>query len=131
MDGMDPIDFSNANVCRIVWCDIDEYNQYVIQDEDSSIPCLFRFGLSNNANNYVDNIGTDAHCYVDLANDFIIRNKHRLEGLYLSFTRYRGETLWYQISKVIIGRTLLTTNEDNCIHLFLKKAIPPFTEESS
>lgn len=125
MDGMDPIDFSNANVCRIVRCDHDEYNQLTILDEDGAIPCLFRFGLSSNSNNYVDNIGTDAHCYVDLANSFIIRNKHRLEGLYLSFTRYGGETIWYQISKVIIGRTLITTNEDNCMHLFLKKIVPP------
>lgn len=127
---MDPIDFSNADECRIVKPRVDEYNRTYIEDEDDRIPCLFRFGLSENSNYYVENTGTDAHCYVDLGNDFIERNEYHLEGMYLSFTRYGESTIWYQISKTIIGRTLITENEDNCIHLFLRKIVEPkFLEE--
>ena len=122
---MEPIDFSNSDFCRIVKITVDEYNRTSIEDEDWEVPCLFRFGLSENSSYYVDNTGTDAHCYVDLENDFIHRNEHHLEGMYLAFNRYGGSTIWYQISKTVIGRTLLTENEDNCIHLFLRKFVTP------
>lgn len=131
MDGMDPIDFTNSDFCRIVKPYIDEYSRMYIDEQDEHIPCLFRFGLSANQANYVDNTGTDAHCYVDLENEFIKNNKYRLEGFYLAFSRYGEDEIWYEISKTIIGRTLITTNEDNCIHLFLRKVVKPeFLEES-
>lgn len=119
------IDFTNADVCRIVRTTVNEYNEPSILDEDAKIPCLFRFGLSSNQNNYVDNIGTDAHCYLDTTNDFVKRNETRLEGLYLSFKRYGEDPIWYKIARCIVGRTLLLDNEDNCIHVFLQKIVDP------
>lgn len=128
---MDLIDFSNADRCRIVKTTTTEYNELIIEEEDDAIPCLFRFGLSSNQNNYVDNTGTDAHCYVDLNNDFIRKYEYRLEGLFLSFNRYGEDTIWYKIARCIIGRTLLTENEDNCVHLFLSKIVEPKFIEST
>lgn len=121
---MDPIDFSNSDFCHLILTGVDEYNRAYIEDEDGHVPCLFRFGMSQNTNYYIDNVGTDAHCYIDLNVPFVEENMHRLEGMYLIFNRY-GEDICFLVSKSIIGRTLITENKDNCIHLFLKKATMP------
>ena len=128
---MDPIDFSNSDFCHLLLTDVDEYNRTYVIDEDAHVPCLFRFGMSQNTNYYIDNVGTDAHCYIDLNVPFVKDNMHRLEGMYLIFNRY-GEDICYQVSKTIIGRTLLTENTDNCIHLFLRKStMPDFSRRQS
>lgn len=99
----------------------DEYGDMTIVEDEASILTLFLYGMSSNQNDYVDNIGTDAHVYLDINNSFILRNMERVEGMYLVFNRY-GEDSWYKIERAKVGRTVLTDNVDNCLHCFLSKS---------
>ena len=100
---------------------MDEYGDLNTIIDQADIRVLFRFGMTSNQNDYVDNVGTDAHVYLDIENPFIRRNLHRLEGMYLIMDRY-GENIWYKIEKSVIGRTLLTDNVDNNVHCWLSKS---------
>lgn len=99
----------------------DEYGDFTRIADRANILTLFRHGMSSNMANYVDNIGTDAHVYLDINNPFVARNMERVEGMYLIFNRY-GENIWYKIERAIVGRTMLTDNKDNCLHCFLSKS---------
>lgn len=90
-------------------------------DELSDIKVLFRFGMSTMQANFVENISTDAHAYLDISSSFVRNNLYRLEGMYLVMDRY-GESIWYKIEKSVIGRTLLTDNQDNNVHVWLSKS---------
>ena len=90
-------------------------------DEQADIKTLFRFGMSTMQNDFVANISTDAHAYLDIENPFVRNNLYRLEGMYLVMDRY-GESIWYKIEKSVIGRTLLTDNVDNNVHVWLSKS---------
>lgn len=105
----------------IVRLQADEYGDMTIIADKVRIKTLFRHGMSSDMANYVDNIGTDAHVYLDIDNPFIKRNMERVEGMYLVFNRY-GENIWYKIERCVVGRTLLTDNKDNCLHCFLSKS---------
>lgn len=106
---------------RIVRLAADEYGDMTVVQDQASILTLFLYGMSSNQNDYVDNIGTDAHVYLDINNSFILRNMERVEGMYLVFNRY-GEDSWYKIERAKVGRTVLTDNVDNCLHCFLSKS---------
>lgn len=99
----------------------DEYGDMTVVQDQASILTLFLYGMSSNQNDYVDNIGTDAHVYLDIENSFILRNMERVEGMYLIFNRY-GQDSWYKIERAKVGRTVLTDNVDNCLHCFLSKS---------
>lgn len=90
-------------------------------EEQADIKTLFRFGMSTMQNDFVANISTDAHAYLDIENPFVRNNLYRLEGMYLIMDRY-GEPIWYKIEKSVIGRTLLTDNVDNNVHVWLSKS---------
>lgn len=110
------------DVATVLRTQTDEYGDEFVADS-AEVGCLFRYGMSLAHSNYVDSVGTDAHAYLDINNQFIIDNRHRLEGMYLIFNRY-GNDEWYRIDREVIGRTLLTTNEDNCLHVNLSKVAP-------
>lgn len=110
----------------------DEYGDMSIIADEARIKTLFLYGMSSNQADYVDNLGTDAHVYLDINNPFISRNMERVEGMYLIFNRY-GENIWYKIERAKVGRTVLTDNKDNCLHCFLSKsaALLDISNESS
>lgn len=99
----------------------DEYGDMTVIQDQATILTLFLYGMSSNQNDYVDNIGTDGHVYLDINNPFIQRNMERVEGMYLVINRY-GEESWYKIERAKVGRTVLTDNKDNCLHCFLSKS---------
>ena len=102
----------------IVRLESDEYGDPTIVKDQERILTLFFIGMTSNQNDYVNNLGTDAHTYLDIENDFVKRNLWRLEGMYVIFNRY-GEDQWYKIERTKIGRTALTDNVDNCVHAYL------------
>ena len=99
----------------------DEYGDLTRVVDRVEILTLFRYGMTTNQNDYVANLGTDAHVYLDINNDFVHRNSERMEGMYLVFNRY-GEDVWYKIERSVVGRTLLTDNVDNNLHCWLSKS---------
>lgn len=114
---------------RIVRLTMDEYGDLSTIEDEADIKVLFRFGMTSNQNDYVANLGTDAHVYLDINNPFIQRNLCRLEGMYLIMDRY-GEDIWYKIEKSVIGRTLLTDNVDNNVHCWLSKSAALINEST-
>ena len=90
--------------------------------------CLFLYGMSESESNFQELKGTDAHAYLDIDDPGILENiaglelVERIEGMYLVFNRY-GANQWYKIERVKIGRTVLTDNVDNNIHIFLSKSV--------
>ena len=55
---------------------MDGYGDLSTIVDQADIKVLFRFGMTSNQNDYVDNLGTDAHVYLDIDNSFVQRNIH-------------------------------------------------------
>lgn len=87
---------------------------------------LFVQGNSQSNINHTEMLGTDAHVYLDISNDFVIENAYRLEGMYIVANIFNGieQESWYKIARVKVGqRKLLANNVDN-VHCFLTKSEP-------
>lgn len=84
---------------------------------------LFHEGTSQSHSGYVDNIASQAHCYLDINNQFVQENAFRLEGMYLIANLYGGreKESWYKIDRVVVGQRKLLENDINCCHVFLQK----------
>lgn len=108
----------------------DEYGDFTIPVDVTEINVLFRHGMSSNHSDYTEPLGTDAHAYLDINNPFVARNMERVEGMFFVINRY-GEDVWYKIERCIVGRTLLTDNVDNNLHVFLTKSPKMIDLESS
>lgn len=93
---------------------------------------LFRLGASQNEVNYVESLGTDAHVYLDIENQFVKDNAYRLEGMYVVANLFGGKEnqAWYKISSVILGQRKLLDNDINNIHARLTKCAALDLEES-
>ena len=117
----------DAKIIRLI---ADRYGDYSVIQDIEDIKVLFIHGMSNNHSDYVDNVGTDAHAYLDISNPFIARNMERVEGMYLVLNRY-GEDIWYRIERCKVGRTILLDNVDNNLHVFLSKSAKMINLESS
>ncbi len=93
---------------------------------------LFRLGASQSEVNYVEALGTDAHVYLDIENEFVKANAYRLEGMYIVANLQGGKEsqAWYKISSVILGQRKLLDNDLNNIHAYLTKcsALTEFEE---
>ena len=93
---------------------------------------LFHEGTSQNHSGYVDYIGSQAHCYLDINNAFVQENAFRLEGMYLIANLYGGKDSesWYKIDRVVVGQRKLLENDINNVHVFLSKTDALDYEES-
>ena len=107
----------------------DKYGDESIIADSADIKLLFLYNMSTNEANFVNNIMTSAHAYLDINEECIANNKHRLEGMYIVMNRY-GEDIWYKIERAVIGRTVLTDNVDNNVHVFLSKSVAKLAESS-
>ena len=110
------------DVVRLVNTKQDGWGDNTI-DVDIQVPALFHEGTSQSQSGYVERIACDAHCYLDIDNDYIRENAFRLEGMYLVANLYGGKDSesWYKISRVVIGQRKLLDNALNCCHVFLTK----------
>lgn len=93
---------------------------------------LFRLGASQSETNYVEALGTDAHVYLDIENQFVKDNAYRLEGMYLiaNLQGGRENQAWYKISRCVLGQRKLLENDLNNIHCWLTKCSALDWEES-
>lgn len=93
---------------------------------------LFRLGASQSEMNYVEALGTDAHVYLDIENQFVKENAYRLEGMYIVANLHGGREnqAWYKISSCILGQRKLLENDLNNIHCRLTKCAALDLEES-
>lgn len=92
----------------------------VTLSEEATVAALFILGYSKAWSSTEETLSTDAHAYLDLDDKFIKKYKNRLEGFYLSHTR-EGSEQKYRIRNVKIGRSILTDNQDNNVHVRLTK----------
>ncbi len=90
-------------------------------DEKHTVKCLFIFGQSRDDANFQQLTSTDAHAYLDIDDPFvksIMTQDMKKNSYYFVIDRY-GREDWYKIERIKIGRTILTDNQDNNVHVFL------------
>ena len=90
-------------------------------DEQHTTKCLFIFGQSRDDSNFQQLTSTDAHAYLDIDDTFvksIMTQDMKKNSYYFVINRY-GREDWYKIERIKIGRTILTDNQDNNVHVFL------------
>ena len=109
----------------------DEYGDNSISHIER-VNSLFHQGTSIQKGNYVENIGTDAHIYLDIENPYVLANAFRLEGMYIISNLFKDkeQNCWYKIDRCVVGQRKLLENEVNNIHCFLSKCAPLDYEES-
>lgn len=123
-----------GDVCTVNIYTRNEYGTPILEDS-GEVRCMFNWTIGTQHSNNVDYTNTDATAYLDIDSQFIIKWKYRLEGQYIVFSRH-GEEQWYKITKVVIGISLLTNNEENNVFCLLSKSepqeaiIPEVPEES-
>lgn len=94
----------------------------VLQQVD--VPCIFLQDTNFNESNMQEGITSDAICFPDPENSFVVENENRLEGMFVVAPLF-GQTdaqAWYQISSVTVNRDHLLTNTIDNIELALTKA---------
>jgi hypothetical protein len=91
--------------------------------EVETVSALFieNTGFSHAANR--SNIDSDAECYVDPRNEFVVENSYRLEGFYVISNPFNADEdeAWYKVVTVRVGQDKLLSNQVDNVLLFLKK----------
>jgi hypothetical protein len=73
-----------------------------------------------------DGVTSDATCWPDITNEFIVDNFNRLEGMYIMIPLFGSgnEASWFKIESCMIFRDHLLGNTIDNIELRLKKTRP-------
>lgn len=73
--------------------------------------------------NNQESVTSDAICYPDPVNDFIVLNANRLEGMYIKMPLYGSsdDVSWYKVISATVNRDHLLDNVIDNIELGLKK----------
>lgn len=89
--------------------------------EEHTVKCLFIFGQARDDSNFQQLTNTDAHAYLDIDDPFVqsIMTKDMKKNSYYFVIERYGREDWYKIERIKIGRTILTDNQDNNVHVFL------------
>lgn len=92
----------------------------------ADVPVIFIQNTKLTHNDFQDNTDSDAICYPDPSNSFIIANFNRLEGMYIQAILFGvgSADSWYKIEVVNVNRDHLLTNTIDNIELLLKKTEP-------
>lgn len=94
--------------------------------QQSDVEVIFLQATDIVHSGHQDNVDADAICYPNPDNQFIVDMANRLEGLYILAPLYGaadGQS-WYKVTKVIVNRDHLLTNNIDNIQLQLKKSEP-------
>lgn len=104
----------------------DGYANTKITSEQESVPIIFVQNTGFERNNAQDSVKSDAVCYPDFTNGFVIENVNRLEGMYLIVQLFNSteNQSWYKIIDVTVNRDHLLNNKIDNIELRLKKTRP-------
>ena len=90
------------------------------------IPVVFIQNTQLNHARFQDSIDSDAICFVDPNDPFVIENYHRLEGMYILEPLFGAgdDASWYKIIDVTTNRDHLLGNMTDNVELKLKKTRP-------
>jgi hypothetical protein len=97
-------------------------NKKVI-DVQQVVPVIWLQETSYSHNNNQDTHNSDAICFPDPENEFIVENAYRLEGFYILAPMFGADSDegWYKVESVGIHRDHLLKNSIDNVQLFLKK----------
>lgn len=89
------------------------------------IPAVFLQNTGFEHNGFRDGINSDARCYVDPENDFVIAENYRLEGMYILAPLFDATTDegWYKVAQVNVNRDHLLGNTIDNVELILIKSV--------
>lgn len=90
-----------------------------------TVSCLF---IENTRWSHSQNqaaIESDAECYVDPTDDFVVENEYRLEGFLVIANPFNGseDEAWYRVITTRVGQDKLLSNTVDNVLLFLKKTV--------
>lgn len=87
------------------------------------VPVIFLQNTGFERSSFRETVDSDAICFPDPENAFIIANSNRLEGMYILAPLFNVEEDegWYKIVAVTVNRDHLLNNEIDNIELALKK----------
>lgn len=94
--------------------------------EEEDVNCTFLQSTGFVHSNYRDTLDSDAICYPDPNNTFVLENYYRLEGMYIKMNLYDSpdSISWYKVIGVSVNRDHLLENEVDNVLLNLKKTRP-------
>jgi len=100
-------------------------NQKIVTQQ-VEVPVVFVQNTGFSRGNFREQIDSDAICYPDFKDDFIVENFNRLEGMYILEPLFGAgdDASWYKITSVTINRDHLLDNTIDNIALALKKTRP-------
>lgn len=92
-------------------------------ESEAVVPVIFLQNTGYNRSNFQENVDSDAICYPDHSNQFIIDNFNRLEGMYVVAPLFDAsyDEGWYKVVSVTVNRDHLLSNNIDNIELRLKK----------
>ena len=99
------------------------YGSSKLVETSGDVNCLFIQNTGYGHSTNQDYINSDAVCYPDPENAFLINNHYRLEGMYIlaPFFDVSNEYGWYKVTSVNVNRDLLIMDKVGNIELTLKK----------
>jgi hypothetical protein len=101
-------------------------------DKIVEVKGLFLAGTTYSLVGATNIIGSEAHCYIDIDNPFVLKNIFRLEGMYIGYNINQNaptEEEFYKITRIKVGQRKLLGNEVNNVHCFLQKSERPVMPE--
>lgn len=92
-------------------------------EEQDAVPVIFLQNTGFLRSSFRETVDSDAVCFPDPLNEFIVSNHNRLEGMYILAPLFDidNEDGWYKVINVTINRDHLLTNTIDNIELQLKK----------
>lgn len=107
---------------RLIAPGVSGYGSEYISTE-ATIPAIFGQGTGWAHGNNQTAVTSDAFCYIDPNNAFVVSNFYRLEGMLIVAQLFgvAASDAWYRIVHVAIGRDSLLCNKIDNVLLSLKK----------
>lgn len=99
----------------------------------ATVPIIWLQNTGYSHSNNQDIKDSDAICFPDPENEFIVSNAYRLEGLYILAPMFGvdDDNAWFRVESVEINRDHLLRNQIDNVQLFLKKVSKLVVEEIS
>jgi hypothetical protein len=116
------VEIDYQDTIRIISTTVDEYGNEIYADE-TSVAAVFEQNTGFRHSASQDGVSANVVAFVDPADDFIVDNFYRLEGM-LAIAELFGvgvTSAWYRITSVTVARASQLDNEIDNIQLVLKK----------
>jgi hypothetical protein len=93
---------------------------------EATVNSIFLQSVGYGHQNNQDNTLSDAICYVDPDDAFVVANANRLEGMYIKASLFGSDesASWYKVETVSVNRDHLLCNKIDNIEMSLNKTRP-------